>query len=268
MTIAFPQSLSGNNSIDPSVYCQIGDFKISGSMNISAMIPGPDQTDSWSMSGEIWPTLTVHNTDTLTAILNPISFNTTVNYSTLSNPAGEVSASGKVFDSGFGGTGFSGLVITHYPNGATNQNSYPSDVLQNNFLITAYRNNINDPSAATTLAYRAEGKVISNMTGTDITSNVCTYDGTSSRPLTWSPSTVGAPVSPPSSGALTITDGSTGSAIAAAINATDTSGMGDMTMTVLDNTVSTSDPYYQQTVSTSWDELFNGPVATGTPTTQ
>ena len=156
----------------------------------------------------------------------------------------------------FAGGTVNGLVITHFPPGF-DPNTQPSDILEKDFAITSYRDS-RDPLAATLFTITANGSITSNLTGTDIKMEAQTSDSTGSRPLTWTSNIADAPLqSPPGSGALVVTENNSASVVAAAVSATNSSGLGDMNMTVINNSLPSDSPDHEQTVLTNWPELLS-----------
>lgn len=240
--------------LNPDVYCRLAGTNMSGLLQITRISfapPDPARPGDWQLSGEIWPTVTIHKGSSLTAMNNPVAFNASY------TPEGGLIATASVMDTGtFPGSGISGMVITHFPAG-TNPNDQPSDVLQFGSIITATRDTV-DPAAASLFTISADSVINSNLTGTDINMTVRTADSSANpQPITWTSNIIDAPfIEPPVAGAMTTNDNTNGSSVTAAISPASGGNSGYLNLEITDNTLPPDDPNRVTTVVTTWAEIL------------
>jgi len=248
---------------DPALYCQIGDMKISGHLDLSNIIIVEDQPEpgSWTLTGKFFPTLVLHNSLTLTTIINPMSFEAIYNPDTgLTLAATVLSNSQHNPDDG---TNRDGMVFTHFPAGS-HPNTSPdatNNILLKGSIITARMDSPDpafDPLATTLLSFDINGTILSNRTGTDVDMDIQTADSSASRqPLTWTNNIDVAPkIAPPGSGTFLITDVLSGNNIATTISTDVNRYPGDIDIVIIDNTYAPGDPGYLINQVTNWGVLM------------
>jgi hypothetical protein len=258
---------------NPELTCQFGSMNLRGFFHLTriTITEDPNQPGSWSLDGELWPTITIHDGNYRAFVSNPIhiladyapdtglSFTGTVmdssTFSSLPLPNG-TTPNGNNFIDGIG------MIFTHYPAGS-DPNTSPNttyDVLQKDFVITAQLDSI-DPATASLLSLTTDGTLVNNITGTDLYLNIHTHDSSNTPvPLTWSkpdaydldPKGI-----PPFRGSYLIEDTGTGSSVLTTIDTANASTHpGKLFLTVVDNTLPPSDPAQTATLDSYWQILM------------
>jgi len=237
MTISFDGTAIGSN-ITPGVYCTIGNMNISGFMYLTrTTFPTPSQADNWTMTGEIWPTLVIHNDTILTTIANNMALEVSYTTGTGLVVTGTV-MSNPYLTSVFTADPIDGMVFTHFQAG-DDPNTSPTStytILNTGYVINGQIDNAEplfDLLATSQLSFTAAGTISSDRTGTEIDMQVQTVDASAtSQPFVWSNNLPEAPkIAPPTSGALFIEDISTTNSIAATISNTP----GNVDLVITDN---------------------------------
>jgi len=245
---------------NPELTCQFGNMKLSGYFNLTRIIISENLVGpgSWTLDGELWPSVFIHDGNYRAFISNPIHL--VADYS----PATGLSLTGAVMDS----SAFAslplpngsnpntgnyidgiGIVVSHYPAG-TDPNTSPYttyNILLKDFAVTAHLDTI-DTATASQLNMTWDGTMVGDITGTDLFLNI---QSDSTNPLAWD--RIGSydldpRLIPPKSGTLLIEDTGIGSStLLTAIDAT-----GRVTMTVTDNTLASTDPAQTTINDSNW----------------
>lgn len=244
------------NHSNPELTCQFGYMYLSGLLNLTRIVitEDPNVPGSWTLNGELWPTLTVHDGNYRAFISNPIRV--VADYT----PSTGLSLTGTVMDSSAfvnnpngttpNGNNFIdgiGIVASHYPAG-TDPNTTPFttyNILQKDFVITAHLDNIDSP---TQLSATADGTMVGDITGTDLFLNI---QSDAANPIVWNkldsydlvPKRI-----PANSGTLLIEDTNFGSSSLMTI----VDNTGKLTLTVVDNTLAASDPAQTTINDSNW----------------
>ena len=233
---------------------------LSGFFNLTRIVITEDTNGpgSWTLDGELWPTITVHDGNYRAFISNPIRL--VADYT----PSGGLSLTGTVMDSSAfvslplpngnnpNGNNFIdgiGIVASHYPAGA-DMNTSPFttyNILQKDFVITAHLDSM-DPATATQLSATADGTMVGDITGTDLFLNI---QSDAANPIVWNK--LGSydlvpKLIPANSGTLLIEDSNFGSSSLMTI----VDDTGRLTLTVTDNTLSPSDPAQTTINDSNW----------------
>jgi hypothetical protein len=245
---------------NPELTCQIGNMNLSGYFNLTriAISEDPANPGNWSLDGELWPTITLHDGNYRAFISNPIHL--VADYS----PTTGLSLTGTVMDSSSfvslplpNGTNPNGnnyidgigMVLSHYPAGNDpNTSPYTTyNILLKDFVITAHLDSI-DTATASQMNMTADGTMVDDITGTDLFLNI---QSDSTNPLVWNRLDnydLDPRLIPPTSGTLLIDDTATGSSSLMTI----IDNTGKLTLTVTDNTLPASDPAQTTINDSNW----------------
>ena len=259
VTVTFNNvDITGNPN--PELTCQFGNRKLSGFFNLTRITITENQAGagSWSLDGELWPTITIHDGNYRAFISNPIHL--VADYSPLTG----LSLTGTVMDSSAfvslpitngtnpNGNNFIdgiGMVISHYPAGNDpNTSPYTTyNILLKDFAITTHLDTI-DTATASHLSMTADGMMVGNITGTDLFLNIQSDSG---NPLAWDrlgTYDLDPRLIPPKSGTLLIEDTGIGSSSLMTI----IDAAGRLTLTVTDNTLAANDPARTTINDSNW----------------
>jgi len=245
---------------NPELTCQFGNTNLRGFFHLTRIVisENPAIPGSWSLDGELWPTITIHDGNYRAFISNPIHL--VADYT----PSTGLSLTGTVMDSSIFSTQGNpytnnptvntyingvGIVVTHYPAG-TDMNTSPFttyNILLKDFAITAHLDTI-DTATASQLSMTTDGTIVGDITGTDLYLNI---QSDAANPIAWDklggydlvPKLI-----PAKSGTLLIQDTGIGSSSLMTI----TDSTGKLTLTVVDNTLPSTDPAQTTINDSNW----------------
>lgn len=207
MTINFGGKGNGAD-IDPDVYCQIGNLRLSGILDITAFAFNPNdlsKPNDWKFSSEAWPTLILHEDTYLTTINNPIAI--TAHFNSETGLSVNATALKNDYITEENNKYIHGIVFNHYTAGSDPNNPAETniDIFRTDFNLLALMDTANITSA-TQFSIHANGLIFSNLTGSDINMQINSPDSGTTAALTWTDNSIAdAPKNlAPGSGRITI----------------------------------------------------------------